>query len=63
MRDAASTTTSDGFSTTVDCNDANAAIRPGAPEVFGNGVDEDCNGRDDVNRDVDARRLRGPDRL
>ena len=44
---------SDGFSTTVDCNDANAAIRPGAPEVFGNGVDEDCNGRDDVNRDVD----------
>ena len=44
----------DGFSTTVDCNDANAAIRPGAPEVFGNGVDEDCNGRDDVNRDVDG---------
>ena len=44
---------SDGFATTVDCNDANAAIRPGAPEVFGNGVDEDCNGRDDVNRDVD----------
>ena len=44
----------DGFATTVDCNDASAAIRPGAPEVFGNGVDEDCNGRDDVNRDVDG---------
>jgi hypothetical protein len=44
----------DGFSTTVDCNDANAAIRPGAPEVFANGVDEDCNGRDDVNRDADG---------
>jgi hypothetical protein len=44
----------DGFATTVDCNDANAAIRPGAPEIFGNGVDEDCNGRDDVNRDADG---------
>jgi hypothetical protein len=44
----------DGFATTADCNDAVAAIHPGAPEVFGNGVDEDCNGRDDVNRDVDG---------
>jgi hypothetical protein len=44
----------DGFNSRVDCNDANAAIRPGAPEIFGNGVDEDCNGRDDVNRDADA---------
>ena len=45
---------SDGFNSRVDCNDANAAIRPGAPEVFGNGIDEDCNGRDDVNRDADG---------
>ncbi len=44
----------DGFNSRVDCNDVNAAIRPGAPEVFGNGVDEDCNGRDDVNRDGDG---------
>ena len=44
----------DSFNSRVDCNDANAAIRPGAPEVFGNGIDEDCNGRDDVNRDADA---------
>jgi hypothetical protein len=44
----------DGFATTVDCNDASAAIRPGAPEIFGNGIDEDCNGRDDVNRDADG---------
>ena len=45
---------SDGFEATADCNDANAAIRPGAAEIFGNGVDEDCNGRDDVNLDVDG---------
>jgi hypothetical protein len=44
----------DGFAGGVDCNDKNAAIRPGAAEIFGNGVDEDCNGRDDVNRDVDG---------
>ena len=44
----------DGFATTADCNDRNAAIRPGASEVFGNGVDENCNGRDDVNLDADG---------
>ncbi len=35
----------DGFSSAVDCNDANPAVRPGAPEIFENGVDEDCDGR------------------
>jgi hypothetical protein len=30
----------------VDCNDRNAAIRPGAHDVAGNGIDENCNGRD-----------------
>jgi hypothetical protein len=29
-----------------DCNDANAAIHPGAPELCGDGVDQDCDGRD-----------------
>ena len=43
----------DGFSTAVDCNDASASIFPGAREIFGNGVDEDCDGRDNVDVDVD----------
>jgi Putative metal-binding motif/RTX calcium-binding nonapeptide repeat (4 copies) len=43
----------DGFSSAVDCNDANAGIFPGAREIFSNGIDENCNGIDDVNLDVD----------
>ncbi len=34
----------DGFLAGQDCNDANAAIRPGALEVRGNRVDENCDG-------------------
>ena len=44
----------DGFSSAVDCNDAAAAIHPGAPEVFDNGVDENCDGRDNPNLDRDG---------
>ena len=44
----------DGFSSAVDCNDAAANVFPGAPEVFDNGVDENCDGRDNPNLDVDG---------
>ncbi len=30
--------------TSGDCNDTNAAVRPGAPEVCGDGIDNNCNG-------------------
>jgi hypothetical protein len=33
-----------GCGTPVDCNDMNALVNPGAVDVCGNGVDEDCNG-------------------
>jgi hypothetical protein len=43
----------DGFSSAVDCNDSAPNIFPGAPEVFDNGVDENCDGRDNPNLDRD----------
>jgi hypothetical protein len=34
----------DGFRWCEDCNDSNAAAHPGAAEICGNGVDDNCNG-------------------
>src|SRR3954447_9555246 len=36
----------DGYDTTTDCSDANNTVHPGAPEVPGNGIDDDCAGGD-----------------
>jgi hypothetical protein len=36
----------DGVSPPLDCNDSNAAIRPGAPDKPGDKVDQDCSGSD-----------------
>jgi len=44
----------DGFASNVDCNDAIRAIFPGAGETFENGIDEDCDGRDNIVLDRDA---------
>jgi hypothetical protein len=42
----------DGFPVSVDCNDANPSVHPGAVETF-NGIDDDCDGFvDDVTETV-----------
>ncbi|MBE2319426.1 putative metal-binding motif-containing protein [Solirubrobacter sp. CPCC 204708] len=39
-------TDADGFPATTDCSDVNNTVHPGAPEVPGNGIDDDCAGGD-----------------
>jgi hypothetical protein len=36
--------------TAADCDDADASVHPGAPEVCGDGVDQDCSGGDQACR-------------
>jgi len=38
----------DGFTDDVDCDDGDPAINPAADEICDNGVDEDCDGSDEV---------------
>jgi hypothetical protein len=38
----------DGYLICDDCNDSNPAINPGASEICGNGIDENCDDHDDV---------------
>lgn len=51
----------DGFPVSVDCDDRNGEIYPGAPEVVANGIDEDCDGRETCWRDVDGDRFGVPE--
>jgi hypothetical protein len=48
----------DGFAAAAcggpDCDDEDAAVRPGAPEAAGNGRDDDCDGATDEADDDDA---------
>ena len=40
----------DGFSPPEDCDDTNSQMYPGAPEIAGDGYDQDCNGSDTAGR-------------
>ncbi len=50
----------DGFTLPGDCDDDDAAIHPGAPEILDNRADEDCNGVRELNLDRDGDRFPRP---
>jgi hypothetical protein len=41
---AATDADGDGYRWCDECDDANPAVHPGAPEICGNGIDDNCNG-------------------
>ena len=51
----------DGAAPGQDCDDANSTRYVGAPDFFSNGIDEDCDGADDINLDVDGDGYKRPD--
>jgi hypothetical protein len=44
--DADADADADGYPSSADCSDANNTVHPGAPEIPGNGIDDDCAGGD-----------------